>query len=99
MEKKTTPGPLRSPAETAKTSRSVRVSRNGRKSARKGIATDGLALASPPGSYEALIARQFSSIPNIDAVFVYEADDGLVHVYSIVPDFSFELYKKLQGRE
>ena len=62
-------------------------------------AADGLAVARGTDSYEGLVARQLSNIPSIEAVFVYEDDDGLVHVYSVVPDFSFDLYKKLHSRE
>jgi hypothetical protein len=67
---------------------------NGRAAARKGTAIDG----SEPSSYEGLVAHQLSNVPDIDAVYVWD-DDGFVHVYSVVSDFSYALYKKLQSRE
>jgi hypothetical protein len=65
---------------------------------KKQAAAEGLAIAKLPQSYKGFLARQLSNIPSIDAVFIY-LDEELVHVYSVVPDFSFDLYPKLEKRE
>jgi hypothetical protein len=65
----------------------------------KSISANSLTERKVCPSYEGLVAYQLSSIPGIDAVFVYADDDGLVHVYSVVPEFSFGLYKRLLNRE
>ena len=91
---------MRSRAETGESSRRVKASsRNGRETARKRTSVNSLAEAKTPQSYEGLVASQLSNIPGIDAVFIYGNDDGLVHVYSVVPEFSFGLYKRLAKRE
>ena len=62
-------------------------------------AVDGLAERKAPPSCNGVVGSQLSKIPGVDAVFVYVDDDGLVHVYSVVPEFSFVLYKRLVKRE
>ena len=62
-------------------------------------AVDGLAERKVPPSCNGVVGSQLSKIPGVDAVFVYVDDDGLVHVYSVVPEFSFGLYKRLVKRE
>src|SRR5438128_6501152 len=96
MARKTTHAPPQSRTETREISRRLKAtSRNGPRLARKRTTTDGLAKARTPQSCEELVGSQLSNIPGIDAVFIYADDDGLVHVYSVVLDYSFDLYKRL----
>lgn len=49
--------------------------------------------------YQELLATRLSSIPGVDAAFVYADDEGPVHVYSVVADYSVGIYKKLLNCE
>ena len=100
MARRTTHRPLRIPAETGKGSRRVKATLgNGLEMARKRTSANSFAEAKKSQSCEGLVASQLSNIPGIDAVFIYADDDGAVHVYSVVPEFSFGLYKRLAKRE
>src|SRR2546425_8467903 len=62
---------------------------------RKPTSPNGLKKRQGFKSYQELLAAQISSIPGVDAVFIYADNDGPVHVYSVVEDYSVEIYKKL----
>jgi hypothetical protein len=49
--------------------------------------------------YGRAICRHFSRVREVDAVFVSLDDDGLVHVYSVVPEYRNNLYGKLLKQE
>jgi hypothetical protein len=93
--------PRRNRAEAEKGTSPVKaVSKNSHhKMPRKPTSTNDLTERNGFEFCKDLLARQLSSVPGIDAVFIYEDNEGLVHVYSLVPDFSFDLYKQLPKRE
>jgi hypothetical protein len=65
----------------------------------KPISANGLKERKGFRFYKKLLATRLSSIPGIDAAFVYTDDEGPVHVYSVVADFSVGIYKKLLSCE
>jgi hypothetical protein len=65
-------------------------------------------LASPVGekslqktlqSCSGQVISQLSTISGIEALFLHIDYDGVVHVYSVVADYSFGLYRELLKRE
>lgn len=60
---------------------------------------DGLANQFSSQGIQRLVASQLSKVVAIEAVFVLVDEDKKIHVYSVVPDFSFGLYKRLVKRE
>jgi hypothetical protein len=62
----------------------------------KGVSVDEIAGIRP---YEQAIRRHLAPIQAVCAVYVSIEDDGLVHVYSIVPEFRPDLTEQLLKRE
>jgi len=66
---------------------------------RKPTSANGLKKRQGFKSYQELLAAQISSIPGVDAVFIYADNEGPVHVYSVVEDYSVDIYKQLLNCE
>jgi len=56
-------------------------------------------LVAGPPSHEQVLFRRLSRIDELDAAFISSDDDGMIHVYSVVPDYSDSLYSKLLKQE
>ena len=49
--------------------------------------------------YQDSVTRHLSKVPDIDAIYILSDDEGVVHVYSVVGEYSSSAYERLLKQE
>ena len=66
------------------------------------MGTNGLALGQQDEinrAYAPVICRHLSKVKEVDGLYALEADDGVIHIYTVVGEFESKIYDKLLPRE